>query len=767
MKKILFVLVCSFLVCLIGSPTQTVFAAAPAKPSLSSPGNGSSWAQSTVIELKWNATSGATQYKVELWGGPYTTMVPCNWVSGTSCWIGTMWPGTMYWHVKARNASGEESAWSDTWSFVIQGNGTPPPSVTPPPGGGICTKPGDVIGFELARFYKRLPASAEYVFLKIASEFYADGSGSKCEALVSIAGNPPTISIQNPHGEIVFNDKFEPVGGSFGITRQSPQFDWDLASNAGGSSPETGLYLGEKFKSNISGAPVLTLEATTSGGNVYIPRLPRFNFNYAVSPQVAKQIAILGAIGVIIVTIPAKLVPQLNPVIGPWYFQQTGGQLGTSIQLLNTSPRPSLMAFEQQPNSEQWLSPLSYPVDQVNRAGISMNVPTNDVIQAMRESYGPLVDSATLGTLTTSRTRISAYTQFTYAGNGFSPNSAVYMTLGLPGRQGLFSDVIKADGSGRIGGSFEMPTPNSLELGNYVLIALDHASLNNSISQIMAGQRTAVSVYMAGTNIEVVRDVTPPTTITTLNGQPGNNGWYISPVTVSLSATDDLSGVAKTLYQVDSGAFLEGTSVTLNDGTHTVKYYSVDKVGNVETTKSMVIKVDTVPPVVNVSTDKPQYTRVEPFIVHYTCTDPQPGSGIASCTATFNNQAVQNSQSVDLFWLNLGSYSVNARGEDVAGWVTTKSASFQLVATIESLKGTVDRLCKENFIDNKGICNSLQQKLDAALATRNRGQTNAAANELQALQKEVNAQIGKAIKPEAARILIMDSDYMIKALGGK
>ena len=90
------------------------------RPSLSSPGNGSSWPQSTDITLSWNYLSGATQYKVELWGGPYSTMTPCDWQGGTSCHIGQMWPGTMSWHVKARNSSGQETDWSDTWSFVIQ-----------------------------------------------------------------------------------------------------------------------------------------------------------------------------------------------------------------------------------------------------------------------------------------------------------------------------------------------------------------------------------------------------------------------------------------------------------------------------------------------------------------------------------------------------------------------------------------------------------------------------------------------------------------------
>ncbi len=92
----------------------------PERPTLASPANGSSWTQNTDITLVWNPAANATQYKVELWGGPYDRMTPCNWQSATSCHIGTMWPGTMYWRVKARNANGQESEWSETWSFTIQ-----------------------------------------------------------------------------------------------------------------------------------------------------------------------------------------------------------------------------------------------------------------------------------------------------------------------------------------------------------------------------------------------------------------------------------------------------------------------------------------------------------------------------------------------------------------------------------------------------------------------------------------------------------------------
>ncbi len=104
---------------------------APGRPSLSQPDNSSSSPQNKEITLTWNSSANATQYKVELWGGPYSTMTPCDWQSEASCYIGTMNPGVMQWHVRARNSSGQQSDWSNTWTFTIQGpTQTPPPSPT-------------------------------------------------------------------------------------------------------------------------------------------------------------------------------------------------------------------------------------------------------------------------------------------------------------------------------------------------------------------------------------------------------------------------------------------------------------------------------------------------------------------------------------------------------------------------------------------------------------------------------------------------------------
>ena len=63
---------------------------------------------------------------------------------------------------------------------------------------------------------------------------------------------------------------------------------------------------------------------------------------------------------------------------------------------------------------------------------------------------------------------------------------------------------------------------------------------------------------------------------------------YISPVEVTLTATDDNSGVDYTKYKVDTGNWTTYVApfTVSDDGTHIVYFYSVDKVGNTEAEKS-------------------------------------------------------------------------------------------------------------------------------------------------------------------------------------
>jgi len=78
-------------------------------------------------------------------------------------------------------------------------------------------------------------------------------------------------------------------------------------------------------------------------------------------------------------------------------------------------------------------------------------------------------------------------------------------------------------------------------------------------------------------------DNVPPVTTITLSGNQGQNG-YNGPVLVTLSATDNASGVAATYYVINSGDFQTYTEPVYAwlPGTNQVTAYSVDNAGNIE-----------------------------------------------------------------------------------------------------------------------------------------------------------------------------------------
>lgn len=93
-------------------------------------------------------------------------------------------------------------------------------------------------------------------------------------------------------------------------------------------------------------------------------------------------------------------------------------------------------------------------------------------------------------------------------------------------------------------------------------------------------------------------DNTPPTTKPTLSGATGASGYFVGDVTVELSGADATAGVASTLYRVDGGALTAyaGSFRVTGAGAHTVQFHSVDRAGNVETTRSVSFNVDATAP---------------------------------------------------------------------------------------------------------------------------------------------------------------------------
>lgn len=114
-------------------------------------------------------------------------------------------------------------------------------------------------------------------------------------------------------------------------------------------------------------------------------------------------------------------------------------------------------------------------------------------------------------------------------------------------------------------------------------------------------------------SIDAKLDEIAPTTTCAISGTMGCNDWYTSSVAVTLTGTDDRVGVKETYYRIDGGAwqlYNERFQVSA-DGAHTIEYYSVDAVGNVEDIKTcQSFKIDQTNPTVALAMPESGYLYI-------------------------------------------------------------------------------------------------------------------------------------------------------------
>src|SRR5262249_31029581 len=93
-------------------------------------------------------------------------------------------------------------------------------------------------------------------------------------------------------------------------------------------------------------------------------------------------------------------------------------------------------------------------------------------------------------------------------------------------------------------------------------------------------------------------DLAPPVTTAVVTPSPNAAGWNRTDVAVTLNATDDISGVARTEADLDGAG---STAVTgpipiTTEGIHTLRFHSIDRSQNVETAKQITVRIDKTPP---------------------------------------------------------------------------------------------------------------------------------------------------------------------------
>ncbi|MDZ4063784.1 MAG: hypothetical protein U1E22_03860, partial [Coriobacteriia bacterium] len=151
--------------------------------------------------------------------------------------------------------------------------------------------------------------------------------------------------------------------------------------------------------------------------------------------------------------------------------------------------------------------------------------------------------------------------------------------------------------------------------------------------------------------------------------------WVTGPVAVTLSATDDVTGVANTYYRLDGSQTTTYTApVAISaEGTHTVEYWSVDSAGNTETRRNATARIDGTAPV---TTDDAVASYIGTATITLTATDGAL-SGVSSVKWRLDAGAWQTGTSVQTSVL--GAHVLEYYATDAAGNAgLTRNAAFKV-----------------------------------------------------------------------------------------
>jgi hypothetical protein len=166
-------------------------------------------------------------------------------------------------------------------------------------------------------------------------------------------------------------------------------------------------------------------------------------------------------------------------------------------------------------------------------------------------------------------------------------------------RSGVSVTFTALDAASGVSATFHQVDGGTVERGNSLYIAADGVHTIRYYSVDVACNQE--SAYTATLKI----DKAPPSTSHQLDGHLGENGWFVaSPVTVTLSASDVVSGVQtssgvdRVSHRVDGSAWVTTTSFAVavpagqKEYSRTVEYYATDLAGNAEPTHTLTIGMD-------------------------------------------------------------------------------------------------------------------------------------------------------------------------------
>ncbi|MBP2335085.1 glucose/arabinose dehydrogenase/PKD repeat protein [Saccharothrix coeruleofusca] len=246
----------------------------------------------------------------------------------------------------------------------------------------------------------------------------------------------------------------------------------------------------------------------------------------------------------------------------------------------------------------------------------------------------------------------------------------------------------------------------------------------------------------------------------------GDTGWHRGKVSVVLSATDPTSGVARTEYSLDGGAWkaYTGPVEISGDGSHTLLHRAVDVAGNVEVDKAATLDIDATAPTLLVSgvANGRVYGDATDLVVSWQTGDAT--SGVASVTSTLDGQAVASGSLIALHALPLGLHSLAVSVKDGAGNETRADLAFATTTSLRDIAQLLDRFRATNRLSAKAHAD-LSKQLTKVRSAEAAGRDERAAKELERFLELAGD--ARSVPDAAVRaVLARDGGVVLESLRG-
>jgi len=165
------------------------------------------------------------------------------------------------------------------------------------------------------------------------------------------------------------------------------------------------------------------------------------------------------------------------------------------------------------------------------------------------------------------------------------------------------------------------------------------------------------------------QDTVPPVTVIDLAGEMGDNGWFVSDVEVTLTATDEGGSVALTEYSFDgiNWQAYTGPFAITEEGSVTVYYRSADDSGNQEETKSEVASIDKTAPSIAVASPAPYGLYTVGLALEFTASDALSGIGEEPVGTLSNSEGLVQEVPSGFVIETPGVYTLVVSAGDMAG----------------------------------------------------------------------------------------------------